>query len=356
MRRYCWPTLIVLVALAAQTRADNSLYGQESELIQQRFPNGSVQIERWVRENERGDFVNHGTFTQYSNNGTVLTTGEFHNGQQVGGWERTLDGAAAKQLAGYMDAGFEAPFHSKAIFKDGKLEGDWTCADAKGNLLFVWSLKSGQRDGLSTWFNSKGKVIQSIPYRSNLAHGIATITEKTAKEVRFDNGRKLTESREFYNTTARGKDRVLKSHRWLLTPTPLNIVAHEWHANKVVYQKTTADQQPIEHGSVVTYFPNKQKEFEGEYRYGKRTGAATWWYANGQKKATGQYQDHAEHGQWSWWHENGIRQARGGYSNGQKIGEWSTWSPQGKLASRVDMDKSNRKLARIPIRTSKNTN
>ena len=94
--------------------------------------------------------------------------------------------------------------------------------------------------------------------------------------------------------------------------------------------------------------------YEGEYRDGERhglwrvtredTGAPQWettrrrgvwhghcrsWWPNGNKEQEGEHHDGLEHGTWRFWFENGQLAAEGRYDAGLKVGEWSYWDEAG---------------------------
>lgn len=314
------------------------------ELVRQRFPNGKVQIERWVIESAKGDLVNHGSYIQFNIKGEVVAKGNFVLGARDGEWTQQLSAEDAQRLSGSSSLpGFRPPFASKANFNRGQLDGDWTCVDAQGNPVFVWAFQAGQRQGTSTYFNVQGEVVQSIHYVNNMADGPAKIVMKpgqAAEDITFENGRMLRRIENFYPPT-QGKERALRSQDWFLVATPYNLLSHDWAENLVEYQ-TYDKQDRIRHGRSVTYYPNGQTESEGQYARGKRLGTFVWWYPNGQQKTVGEYQEDSEEGEWRWWHENGMREASGRYVQGQMVDEWSVWDSGGRLVKRSQLGENSR--------------
>ena len=313
-----------------------------TELVRQRYPSGKPQIEHWVVESLTGDLTNHGSYVHYNEQGEVIASGKFVMGARDGDWTQQISLESAQKLSGYSLAGFRPPFTSKANFEHDQLEGDWTCADSRGNLVFVWSFADGKRNGPSTLFNAKSEVIQSINYVDNMAHGPAKIVLKAdqpAEDIEFDEGRMLRRIDQHYPDQTGQQQRAFRSQDWYLVPTSYNPVRHDWARNDVEF-KTYDKNDMIRHGRSVTYYPNGQKEFEGQYSYGKRIGSFAWWYPNGQQRIVGEFQNDLEEGAWSWWHQNGMREATGRYSAGKQIDEWSVWDEQGKLVKRVAAGKT----------------
>ncbi|MEM8734668.1 MAG: hypothetical protein AAGG44_10625 [Planctomycetota bacterium] len=313
------------------------------ELVRQRYPNGKVNVERYVVESSTGDFVNHGTYVRYNNQGQVVVSGTYKMGQREGDWSKQLGAEEAKNLAGTQMLGFKPPYASKAAFRNGKLHGDWTCSDSSGKLVFVWSYADGKRNGPSTTFNTNGEVLSSIVYRDNLADGPAKVAlkaDKSPEDIQFENGRMLRRVDQFY-PASQGKQRAPKSQDWYLVPTPYNISSSSWETNNVEYKQFDKEDM-IRHGRAITFFPNGQRESEGQYKLGKRTGTFAWWYSNGQQKTVGEYQHDLEQGRWSWWHDNGMREATGTYTDGTKVDQWSVWGADGKLVKRANPNAASR--------------
>lgn len=314
----------------------NTPIDQEAELVRQRFANGKVHIERWVAESPEGDFVNHGTYTEFNAKGETVVTGEFRMGRRDGAWSKQLPLAVAQQLTNSIDRGFAPPFLSKAEFAQGSLTGDWTLADSRGNLVFVLSFENGKRNGTSSYFNSRGEVIRTITYIDNLADGPAKIAlrkDQPPKDIQFSEGMMMDTAEEFY-PQVRGKQRVLKTQEEVLVPTPINLESHDWENNIIKYRKyETADR--VRHGRSITFYPNGQRESEGQYEQGNRTGTFVWWYSNGQQKTIGEYKNDETQGRWTWWHENGMREARADFVNGVRKSALSVWDQNGRLVKRT---------------------
>jgi antitoxin component YwqK of YwqJK toxin-antitoxin module/predicted nucleic acid-binding Zn ribbon protein len=104
-----------------------------------------------------------------------------------------------------------------------------------------------------------------------------------------------------------------------------------------------ADKNYVLVGLWTYWFPNGQKEAEGEYVNGQeggkrggtgilvdgRNGPWTIWHSNGQKRQVSEYKNGNE---WvrTTWHENGQMEAQGRYEDGKEEGVWTTWHKNGK--------------------------
>ena len=306
----------------------------KAEMIRQRFANGKPQIERWVAEDTKGNIVNHGGYIEYDARGSVVMSGSYLQGKREGEWTKQITGEQVQSVLGQRDKEFVAPFTSRATFKTGKLDGDWTIVDGKGLLMSSWSYTNGARNGTSLLFNVKGEVTQSLTYKNDLADGVARIADAgtAAKETTFTDGLMLRQVDKWYPAVA-DKPRILQSQEWQLVPMPLNVASSDWATCSIAY-KPADGMEPIRHGLSVTFYSNGQRESEGSFERGRRIGTFVWWYSNGQQKAVGEYGNDHENGEWTWWHENGMKQASGFYADGRKVEEWSLWNVEGKLVKR----------------------
>jgi len=300
-----------------------------SELLQQRYPDGKIQTERYVVEDAEGNLVSHGPYKEFDSKGTVIRHGNYNMGKREGSWSQQVSAAQVQALAGTIDAGFRAPFTSDVTFADGKLNGDWTVSDAKGNPVLMWQFENGQRQGVSTWFDSKHTAIREITYAAGMPHGPATQTiagQRTPNRIEFDKGRVVQTNTTWFE---KGKK---KAEEAVLIPSGRKLVSHDWWNSAVSSEGLQGE--PMRHGSYVAWHPNGLKRMEGQFSFGEPTGEFQWWYDNAQTKMKGEYYDGKRIGQWTWWHENGLKMFDGSYEAGVQVGQWSRWDDKGKLVMR----------------------
>ena len=302
------------------------------ELLQQRFPNGQIHIERSVAEDAEGNLVNDGTYTEYDAKGTVIRSGSFQMGKKFGKWNQILSASVVKSLVDTLDSGFQAPFMSEATFTDDQLNGDWTITDSKGHAVVFWQFQNGQRQNVSTWFDSRAVAVREINYVFGVPHGPASIAVPGKKELGkfvFDEGRILRTNTEWHDAAKK----IKKVEETVLLPAGHTIVGHDWW-NSSVQVAPVSKAAPIRHGAVVIWHSNGQKSMEGRYQLGEPDSNFSWWYSNGQPQGTGTYQNGAMDGQWVWWHPNGMKSAEGIYVNGVREGLWSSWDESGRIVFR----------------------
>lgn len=303
------------------------------ELLQQRFPNGAIHIERNVTEDVTGNLVNHGSYKEYDTKGTLIRTGTYHFGKKEGKWSQLVNAESVRSLVETVDKGLQAPFTSEATFINDKIDGQWSISDAQGRPVILWQFSDGVRENVSTWFDSRGTATLEINYVSGVPHGPANITprgKKQAEDVVFEQGRVLRTRTEWYGGASKTKK---KAEETLLVPAGHTVANHScWNSTLEVLPLDT--QAVVRHGIATTWFSNGQKSMQGTYRLGAPDGDFQWWYSNGQPQGAGNYLAGAMNGRWVWWHTNGMKQMEGIYIQDAREGIWSSWDVNGKIVFR----------------------
>lgn len=315
-----------------------------TELVKERYPNGSVKVEREVAQDRDGNFVLHGVYRQYDERGALICEGRHEQGQAVGLWKRyyAANGAALFSTPPYRD--FQAPFTSTASFIDGQLEGKWIISDLKQRKISEIEFADGQRHGKASWFYPNGTLLSQATYDKGRVHGDVMKWGPDASllgKENYTHGRKLAPKVEYYDAEHK-RSEILFLHAPLVVKTFDNFHT----ATLAVFEQRGADEK---FGPFRIWHPNGQLARAGEFRYNLPVGKAVWFYSNGQKQMEGVYVDGKQEGTWTWWHQNGLKQIQGDYSEGVAIGKWHWWKEDGKLAQRSDMAAA--KVANIPAPT-----
>jgi antitoxin component YwqK of YwqJK toxin-antitoxin module len=309
-----------------------------AELLQQRTADGRIHIERWVTEDASGNLVNNGLYKEYDSKGAIIRTGNFRMGKLDGAWKQTIPLAQAKQIADTIDAGFRAPFHSEANFVQGKLEGDWTLADAAGNAVAVLQFEDHKRTGASIWLNSRGKVVREIHYKQGIPDGPAvrlTSTQKEPEKIVYYQGKVLKSRTVWYDPDRRTKKKIEES---FLVASGEQAVSHDWWDSQITTQALSAAGE-VRHGMLVGWHSNGAKSVEGQFLNDKPVGQFQWWYPSGQLQSKGVYEDGLMTGTWAWWYPNGMKMLLGDFQQGEQAGLWSQWTAEGKLVQRDAAEK-----------------
>jgi hypothetical protein len=92
-----------------------------------------------------------------------------------------------------------------------------------------------------------------------------------------------------------------------------------WRARTKYAQGCLLDKE--RQGRWVFWYVSGQKQLEGEYLKGKKTGYWTKWAENGSKM----------HGRWIDWHGNGQKALESQWVMGKRDGKWLYWAVDGSL-------------------------
>lgn len=305
----------------------------QTHVIRDRDANGRVLVERTVVESSSGDFINHGSYASFDSAGKPARTGAYELGRPTGEWTQFVSQQQITPLLLTAEKGFQAPFFSTATFRDGELDGEWIVLDASQKRVIQWSFAEGVRQGQSIWYSVKGEPAYVVSYVDNVPHGPAQLLNKETgklESVSFDHGRLRKKIESHYDGMKKSQK---KSEEWVLVPSTLTVLTHDWMNNSVRYLEATS-QASIRDGAIFTWYPNGQLGHQGHYENGEPKGEFLWWYATGQLQIQGSYSEGAQNGDWTWWHENGMKKVQGTFVQGRREGVWSQWKPSGELIAR----------------------
>jgi len=305
------------------------------ELVSERYPDGRLKLERYVLQDARGNYINHGTYTLYAPDGKILKKGDFQNGKQEGEWVQHFANDAGNLFSSEQQRGFTGPFVSTATFSQGKMLGVWTIQDAQGKNIITWGFENGARHGQWTWWHSNGQKWLEATYRNGTLHGEVKEWDTDGKVVSQSNyidGRCLVNEVGWYALGQKHyQGAFLRVQR---VPEPV----FDWWTSSVtsmVPAPTGADQK---HGVWIAWYRNGNKKTQGEYDHDTPIGKFTWWYENGQRQAEGEFDKGGRSGTWITWHANGLKESQASYVHGKVIGTWMRWDTDGKLVGARDFN------------------
>jgi len=307
-----------------------------TEVINERFPNGRVRIEREVTQDAQGNYVNHGKWRMWDERGIGVAEGVYENGKRSGvwvHWYRSISDAKLLSQQPYQQ--FIPPFASQATFNDGQLSGTWTIYDGKQRKISQWRFTDGRRDGDCTWWYPNGRKMREIHYRDGDIDGTwlewDPSGEATVKDT-YELGRKLAPK------TAQHTGGAKKSQGIYLFAREMEQSADDWWECKP--QVTTRQGKDEKHGPWTSWYGNGQKQLEGAYKHDMQAGKFVWWHQNGQKALEGNFESGKQDGTWTWWYASGQKSIQGHYAQGNPTGRWTWWKEDGKVTQSADLSHS----------------
>jgi len=310
------------------------------ELIKERYPNGTIKVEREMAQDSEGSYVLHGAWRMFDEQGRLIIDGHHERNHKVGLWRRFYRGTEVPLLATAPYKDFSAPFISQATFHAGQFHGKWTITDSKQRKVHEIEFSDGERHGKATWFYPNGAIMLQAQYEHGRVNGdvmkFGPDSSLLAQE-NYQAGRKLAPRVEFHDA-----ERKIKKLETVVLHGSLAIKAPDnWDTcTLAAFEVRGVDEK---HGPFSTWHPNGQIAKQGEFRYNLPVGKVTYWFENGQLQMEGMYVDGRQEGVWTWWHANGQKAITGEYRDATPIGKWNWWQADGKLAQRADL--SNRPLA-----------
>jgi antitoxin component YwqK of YwqJK toxin-antitoxin module/ribosomal protein L32 len=102
-----------------------------------------------------------------------------------------------------------------------------------------------------------------------------------------------------------------------------------WHSNGQIMQASEYEDGKLV-GAFRSWYDNGQKEKERTYKDDKMEGTSTTWYENGQKKMEVTFKDGKKEGPSTVWYENGQKTAEATFKNDKPVGHVTTWHENGK--------------------------
>jgi antitoxin component YwqK of YwqJK toxin-antitoxin module len=321
------------------------------EIVTERYPDGKARIERQVALDTQGNYVNHGTWKMWSNDGKALAEGQYDMGKRVGTWTRWLDRKDSRVLATVPFNQFKAPFVSQVTFVNDQMDGQWLIVDADQRQCMQISIANGKRNGQAITWQPNGRILQQANYENgipvgdvlevNAARTPARTNPQQAEKTAVGDMKVVAtyvEGRKVVTKTANYPNRKKQSEElFLAAPSTQQTQDDFWNLTLAEYR---SEGQDLRHGASKSWFENGKPRHEGNYDHDKKDGMFTYWHSNGQMAATGEYKSDKPIGSWVWWHENGLKAAFGEYKEGYLIGQWRWWGEDGQLAKQKTYDGS----------------
>lgn len=308
------------------TKSDGS-----TEVINERYPDGTVKIRREMKQDEAGNYIRHGEWKMWDQQGNLVAEGEYKDNERHGPWTRWYGANDAAMFSQSPYNRFEAPFVSHATFKDGKLNGTWSIYDGEERVISEWEFIDGMRDGTVVWYHPHGQKLEEVTYSDGLIDGHMKIWNgdgELTTDDEYQKGRKLAVKTEKHpNGTKKTEGMYLHAEYVVKT------VDDWWEAKPATFTTKGEDER---HGAFTAWHENGQKHFEGEFKNDLRIGEFTYWYSNGQKRLQGSYELGKPDGRWVWWHTNGQKATQGQYVKGEPQGPWAYWKEDGQLHQKAD--------------------
>lgn len=315
----------------------------EEETIRERYPTGAVKVERVVRQDREGNYVQHGPWKAFDPRGRLVADGTFFHNQREGVWRRVFFGPESSLFQSESLRGFQPPFISEVTFERGRMTGEWSLIDARARQVFTIALVENRRHGKTAFWSPQGQPVAEIHFEQGELHGRMTVWNREGRvtaQKEYIHGRTLETKVERY------ANKQPKSKVAWLSPELKQQSADDWWAARLAEYKPTG--KPLKHGAFTAWHENGQIARQGEFDHDVAMGKTTWWHATGQKSVEGEYENGLASGRWTWWFDSGQKQIQGDFDAGAPRGDWVWWDPNGQVAKRGLPSTNNSVLAKQP--------
>jgi antitoxin component YwqK of YwqJK toxin-antitoxin module len=315
-----------------------------SELVKERFPNGSVKVERRVTQDAQGNYLNHGSWKMWDQRGSPVAQGTYDFANRTGTWTRWYRNAVEADLLKQMPySQFSEPFISQATFKHDQLDGLWTIYDGKMRKISQLRFADGKRQGTATWWYLSGRKMREMEYKDGELDGQLLEWSPEGKLLVKDTyqaGRKVAAK------LAKHPDGGKKSEGMYLFAKEVEQTPDDWWNCKLAVMTKNGGEE--KHGVWTSWYSNGQTQLEGAYEHDVQVGKFVWWHSNGQKAQEGRFDHGKQDGSWTWWYPTGQKSIRGEYVKGNPTGKWTWWKEDGRVVQAADLSHSEGIVVELP--------
>ncbi len=305
--------------------------GRPVEIIQERYPGGELKIRREVTQDKHDNYILHGEWKMWDEQGNLTGAGEYRNDRREGPWFRIHTGKDAEMFAEMPYKEFTPPFRSEANFKDGQLEGKWIITDSQGRTACETEYVDGLREGVAKWSYASGTLMREASFHKGLLDGFIRTYDANStliEEEKYENGHKIAMKVE-YNEAGQKQWEAMYMYAQLVIDSEVDW----WNAQPATFKSVGED---VKHGLATGWHPNGQMRIQGVYNQDEPDGQFTWWYANGQEEVSGSFKNGLKDGLWVWRHPNGQKSMMGQSQDGTAFGIWYKWQEDGRLVEKTD--------------------
>ena len=208
--------------------------------------------------------------------------------------------------------------------RNGYKHGVWKTFYENENIKTEENYYYGKKDGYFKEFDINGNLISIQKYKNDYL--IEDAPELASYEVKTDyykNGRvRIVQSY---------KDNIPYGIRKEYSPEG-EIVKSYIFRNGIIIGEGIVDEKGLKQGSWKEFYESGEKEGEGEYVNGKKTGSWKFYFRNGRTEQTGLYDGHGKpDGIWKWYYDSGTIRKEDNFKHGVMNGSYVELSDSGKV-------------------------
>ncbi len=258
----------------------------------------------------------HGTATEYSINGNVITIQKFYNGVLTDRQKINRNNENNMKQGLWQEYTERGRVNKEMYFKDGILNGPYKEYDTLGNVSLILNYREGiiveEPDTagfdveIKNEYDESGNLIFSGTYKKGIPVGI---------HRKFDSQGNVTNAM-MYN------EKGIMIGEGIITKEGRKEGAWTYFFEDGSVRAKGRYAANLETGKWSYYASTGKVEQTGDYKNGKFDGLWTWFYENGNVKREEEFYNGKEEGSYTEYDESGNIIAQGKYYDGEREGEW----------------------------------
>jgi antitoxin component YwqK of YwqJK toxin-antitoxin module len=261
----------------------------------------------------RPDGTRHGAFVSLFPDATLEITGAYKDGVLDGAWQRRYPGGQIAEEGGYTA---------------GQKDGHWRQTGPTGLLLGEYDLVRGT--GTERRWYDEGGLYSERPIKAGVPNGVARIYERDgniAVSTKYTAGKLDGPHVVGSRMTLRLEETFVRGVR----RGPRQI----WQFTMLVIDEAYDKFGKLD-GPYTIWRDRKIPRVQGVYDHGKRVGTWSWFDRANNKEREGDYTDGKKSGAWFEWFENKLVFS-GNYTDGKPDGEFAYFDRNGNELGRFDI-------------------
>lgn len=275
-----------------------------------------------ISEYFKNDIKDSTTFHYYKN-GNIKFKVKFKNGREEGqAIEYAPDGSITALIE--YKKGYVINTENINRLREGKKHGLWKTFYPNEKIKTEENYFYGKKDGYFKEFDKDGNLTSIQKYdNDDLVIDAPELTTYDVKTDYFRNGKK--------RIVQSYKDDIPEGIRREYSPEG-QVVKSYIFKNGMIIGEGIVDDQGLKQGAWKELYESGEKEAEGEYLNGKKTGSWKYYFRNGKTEQTGNYSSNGKpDGKWKWFYESGNLRKEDNFLKGKLDGEYKELTDSGSV-------------------------
>jgi uncharacterized protein len=261
----------------------------------------------------RGTGVRHGPFVTLFPDGSTAIAGTYKDGKLDGAWQRHYP-------SGELD--------EDGTYANGVKDGPWRQLGPSGTVLGTYTMKAGT--GVEKRWYDDGPLYSERALRAGVPQGWFKI---------YDHDGQIAVSARFYRGRLDGPHVVGAKNTLRIEERFSNGVRHDarkiWQFWLLVMEENYDHRGKLD-GAFTIWRDRKVPRVQGTYDHGKRIGTWSWFDRNNNKEREGDFADGKKTGAWFEWTENKLTFS-GSFTDGKPDGEFVYYDKAGNELGRFEI-------------------